>query len=212
MNINEIFLSIQGESTFSGIPCIFIRFCNCNLNCNYCDTKYHNEINLSLNPDEIIAYLKRYSPVKIIELTGGEPLLQTELIALINLLIKHKYTILIETNGSQDLKQIPSIVHKIIDVKCPDSGEGHSFLPANLNYFNLYYDNLKFVISSENDYNFAKEFLAKYNIFGSNILFSTVLDKIEPKTIAEWIIRDKLNVRFQLQLHKYIWDPNLRGV
>nr|MBP7562894.1 radical SAM protein [Candidatus Cloacimonadota bacterium] len=144
MNINEIFLSIQGESNFSGLPCILIRFCGCNLNCSYCDTQYHTEINETLTPHELCERIQAYSPVKLVELTGGEPLLQPDLSVLISLLYDRKYQILIETNGSIGLSQIPDYVHKIIDVKCPDSGEGKSFLKENLLYFKPERDNLKF--------------------------------------------------------------------
>mgnify|MGYP001260813010 CR=1 FL=1 len=212
MNINEIFLSIQGESTFSGLPCIFIRFCGCNLNCSYCDTQYHTEINETLTPHELCERIQAYSPVKLVELTGGEPLLQPDLSVLISLLYDRKYQILIETNGSIDLSQIPDYVHKIIDVKCPDSGEGKSFLKENLLYFKPERDNLKFVISSENDYLWAKAFLKNNHLAGESIIFSTVLNKLEPRVIAEWIIRDRLDVRFQLQIHKFIWSPEQKGV
>jgi len=212
MNINEIFLSIQGESTFSGLPCIFVRFCNCNLNCSYCDTKYNTEINLTLDTIQLIEYIKKYHPVKLIELTGGEPLLQPDLPDLCDKLIDRGYEVLIETNGSLNLKQINHKVHKIIDVKCPDSGEGSSFLIENLNYFKPDRDNLKFVISSLIDYEFAKNFLVKHSVSGPSVLFSGVSDRIEAKQLAEEITKDRLDVRFQLQLHKYIWDPDKRGV
>lgn len=212
MKINELFLSIQGESTFSGLPCIFIRFCGCNLKCAYCDTQYHSEVNLELNVQEIYDKIKEYEPVRLVEFTGGEPLLQKELVQLMRLLHLEKYTLLLETNGSLALQEIPDYVHKIIDVKCPDSGVDDSFLIDNLHYFLPDRDNLKFVISSERDYIWAKDFLEKNQLTGSSILFSTVLTKIEPHQIAEWILLDRLNIRFQLQLHKYIWSPEKRGV
>ncbi len=212
MNINELFFSIQGESTYCGLPCIFVRFCGCNLNCSYCDTKYHSEIKLRLSIQEVFEKIKEYEPVKLVEFTGGEPLLQKELVQLINLLHQDNYTILIETNGSISLNNIPDFVHKIVDVKCPDSGAEDSFLTENLHYFDEDRDNLKFVISSEKDYLWAKEFLYKNNLSGQSILFSFVLGKLEPKQIVEWVLRDKLDIRFQLQLHKYIWSPGQKGV
>ena len=172
MNINELFFSIQGESTYCGLPCIFVRFCGCNLNCSYCDTKYHSEIKLRLSIQEVFEKIKEYEPVKLVEFTGGEPLLQKELVQLINLLHQDNYTILIETNGSISLNNIPDFVHKIVDVKCPDSGAEDSFLTENLHYFDEDRDNLKFVISSEKDYLWAKEFLYKNNLSGQSILFS----------------------------------------
>lgn len=212
MNINEIFLSLQGESTFSGLPCIFIRFCGCNLKCNYCDTQYHHEINERLTPDQILDRIKAYSPVSLVELTGGEPMLQEDIYDLINLLISHSYQVMIETNGSILLDKVSPLVHKIIDVKCPDSGMGDSFLIENLSFLHKDRDNLKFVISSINDYEWAKAFLKDHQLYGSHILLSAVSSSVSIQSIAEWIIRDRLDVRFQLQMHKYIWSPDVRGV
>ncbi len=212
MNINEIFLSLQGESTFAGLPCIFIRFCGCNLDCSYCDTQYHHEINEQLTPAQILDRIKAYSPVTLVELTGGEPMIQEEIYDLIDLLISQSFQVMIESNGSILLDKVSPLVHKIIDVKCPDSGMGTSFLTANLSYFQKERDNLKFVISSYTDYEWAKAFLKHHNLSGSDILFSAVSSSVSIQSLAEWIIRDRLDVRFQLQMHKYIWSPETRGV
>ena len=150
--------------------------------------------------------------MKLIEITGGEPLLQPEVFQLISLLHENDYTILLETNGSILLKDIPEYVIKIVDVKCPGSGEKKSFLIENLEYINKEMDEIKFVLSDNFDYNWAKDFLMKYNLSDYEILFSPVADRLEPKKLAEWIIKDKLPVRMQLQLHKLIWDKDKRGV
>ena len=212
LNISEIFCSIQGESTYTGLPCIFIRFAGCNLRCDYCDTtySYESEINLSIN--DIITKVKEYDPVKLVEITGGEPLLQSEVYQLFESLHNNGYTILLETNGSISLKNVPEYVIKIVDVKCPGSGEEDSFLIKNLEYLNKEKDEIKFVLLDNFDYNWVKDFIIKYKLNDYEILFSPVSEKLEPQDLAQWIIEDKLPVRMQLQLHKIIWDKNKRGV
>ena len=212
LNISEIFCSIQGESTYTGLPCIFIRFAGCNLRCDYCDTtySYESEINLSIN--DIITKVKEYDPVKLVEISGGEPLLQSEVYQLFESLHNNRYTILLETNGSISLKNVPEYVIKIVDVKCPGSGEKESFLIKNLEYINKEKDEIKFVFSDNFDYNWAKDFIMKYQLNEYEILFSPVPEKLNPQVLAKWIIEDKLPVRIQLQLHKIIWDKDKRGV
>ena len=212
LNISEIFYSIQGESTYAGLPCIFVRLAGCNLRCDYCDTTYSYESDINLSIDDIIAKVKEYDPVKLVEVTGGEPLLQPEVYQLLELLHENSYTILLETNGSISLKDVPSYVIKIVDVKCPGSGEENSFLLENLEYINKEKDEIKFVLTDNFDYNWAKNFVNKYKLNNYKILFSPVSAEIDSQDLAKWIIEDRLNVRMQLQLHKIIWDKDKRGV
>ena len=212
LKISEIFCSIQGESTYSGLPCIFIRLAGCNLRCDYCDTTYSYESDISLSIDDIITKIQEYDPIKLVEITGGEPLLQSEVFQLISLLHENGYTILLETNGSMLLKDVPEYVIKIIDVKGPGSDEENSFLIENLEYINIEKDEIKFVLSDNFDYNWAKDFIMKYQLNEYEILFSPVAGKLKPADLAKWIIDDKLSVRMQLQLHKIIWDKDKRGI
>ncbi len=212
LNISEIFCSIQGESSYAGMPCIFIRLAGCNLRCDYCDTTYSYKSEISLSVDDITTKIKEYHPVKLVEITGGEPLLQPEVYQLFESLQKNGYTILLETNGSISLKDIPEYIIKIVDVKCPGSGEENSFLLENLEFIKQENDEIKFVLSNNFDYNWAKDFIMKYQLNDYEILFSPVSEKLNSKDLAKWIIDDKLSVRMQLQLHKIIWDKDKRGV
>jgi 7-carboxy-7-deazaguanine synthase len=212
LNISEIFFSIQGESTYTGLPCIFVRLAGCNLRCNYCDTNYSYKSEITLSINDIITKVKEYDPVKLVEITGGEPLMQPEVFQLIRLLYENDHTILLETNGSILLKDVPNYIIKIVDVKCPGSGEENSFLLENLEFINKEKDQIKFVLSDNFDYNWAKDFVMKYNLIDYEILFSPVLEKLEPQELAKWITEDKLPVRIQLQLHKLIWGKDKRGV
>jgi 7-carboxy-7-deazaguanine synthase len=212
MKLSEIFCSIQGESTYSGLPCIFIRLAECNLRCNYCDSTYSYNTKFTATPEEIINQIREYNPIKLVEITGGEPLLQAEVIELIHRLRNEGYEILLETNGSCLLKNIPKFVHKIVDIKLPDSGEGNSFLIDNLQFINPKSDEIKFVLSSRKDYIYMRDKLNEYHIQNHQILLSCVFDRLEPKQLSKWVIEDRLQVRIQLQLHKYIWDPNVQGV
>ena len=212
LELSEIFYSIQGESTYAGLPCIFIRLASCNLRCNYCDTTYSYESEITLSINDITTKVKEHDPVKLVEITGGEPLLQPEVFQLFESLHKNGYTILLETNGSISLKDIPEYVIKIVDVKCPGSGEENSFLIENLEYINKKKDEIKFVLSDNFDYNWAKKFMINYKLNDYEILFSPVSEKLKPQDLAKWINEDKLPVRMQLQLHKIIWDKDERGV
>ena len=207
----EIFCSIQGESSYIGYPCIFIRFAECNLRCNYCDTQYSYKANYSMNIEDILDHIRKYHPVKLVEITGGEPLLQAEVTNLINALEENNYQVLLETNGSLPLDKISPTVHKIIDVKTIKSGSKNSFCISNLDSMNKN-DELKFVISDYEDYVWSKNFIYQYNLLGRKIIFSPVFSRIQPDILASWIVEDRLNVRFQLQIHKYIWNPNKQGV
>ncbi len=211
LNISEIFYSLQGESSFAGKLCIFIRLAGCNLRCKYCDTKYSYKSDLNFTISEIIEKIKQYQPTKLVEITGGEPLLQNESYPLFEELNKQNYEILLETNGSINLEKVPNYVTKIIDIKCPESGESNNFLIKNLDFINLKKDELKFVISNVSDYHFAKEFIQKNNLAKHKIIFSPVSNKIGFKKLAELIIKDKLPARLQIQLHKIIWGDE-KGV
>ena len=212
LDISEIFFSIQGESTYTGLPCIFIRLAGCNLRCKYCDTTHSYETRFENSSEDVLKAIQKYKPVKLVEITGGEPLLQEEVFQLIRSLHENDHTILLETNGSILLKDVPDYVIKIVDVKCPGSGEENSFLLENLEFINKEKDEIKFVLSDNFDYNWAKDFVMKYNLIDYEILFSPVLEKLEPQKLAKWITEDKLSVRMQLQLHKLIWGREKRGV
>jgi len=212
LNLSEIFLSIQGESTYAGLPCIFIRFAGCNLRCSYCDSEFSYEGEIEQSPVSILKKIGEFQPVKLVEITGGEPLLQEEVNELFRLLIENNYTVLLETNGSMNLRNIPDEIVKIVDIKCPGSGQEDSFLEENIQFLNKGIDEIKFVISNEGDYNWSKAKINEYNILDHTVIFSPVFSILDPENLAKWIIRDKLNVRLQIQIHKYIWDPNKRGV
>lgn len=212
LHLSEVFLSLQGESTFAGLPCIFVRLAGCNLRCNYCDSQYSFETSFSLSIEEILTTIQNFAPVSLVEITGGEPLCQESSIELMKALLQQGYTVLLETNGSLSLRDVPKDVVKIVDVKCPLSGSFHSFLPENVQYMLSGQDQLKFVLTGEEDYLFVRQWLADHPLHKIEVLLSCVFSHLMPQTLAEWIIRDKLPVRMQLQLHKYIWDPNQRGV
>ena len=211
LKINEIYHSIQGESSFNGLPCIFIRLTYCNLRCSYCDSEYtfHEGQDMSIN--EILDKIKGYS-CKLVEVTGGEPLFQKGCINLLQKLIDLDYKVLLETSGSLTIKYVPKEVINIIDFKCPSSNMKKKNLWENVNYLKEN-DEVKFVIEDKQDYNWAKEKIKKYNLTDKcNILMSPSYNKIKPKKITEWILKDNLDIRFQIQLHKEIWKDTDRGV
>ncbi|MBT3756985.1 MAG: radical SAM protein [Candidatus Cloacimonetes bacterium] len=212
LKISEIFCSIQGESTYSGLPCIFIRLAGCNLRCDYCDSIYSYESDVEFSVADIISKIRGYNPLKLVEITGGEPLLQSEVYQLFELLHQDGFTILIESNGSISLRDVPEHIIKIVDVKCPGSGEDDSFLLENLEFIHKEKDEIKFVLSDNFDYNWAKDFITKYKLNDYEILFSAVSDRLDQQDLAQWIVEDGLSVRMQLQLHKVIWDKDKRGV
>ncbi|RLC50880.1 MAG: 7-carboxy-7-deazaguanine synthase QueE [Candidatus Cloacimonadota bacterium] len=212
MKLIEIFCSIQGESTYSGLPCIFIRLAGCNLRCRYCDTKYSYESKFEISVDEIISEIKKYDPVKLVEITGGEPLLQEKVYNLFEKLENEGFFILLETNGSISLQNVPEKIVKIVDVKTAGSESSDSFLLENLNFIDADKDEIKFVLCNKADYEWSKDFIFQNNLENYKLLFSAVTDNLEVKDLAGWIIEDKLPVRLQLQLHKFIWDKNEKGV
>lgn len=214
LSVVEQFLSIQGESSYAGKLCWFIRLAGCNLNCSYCDTGYAKKnsdgtlVSIATLVENAIA-----SDVKIIEITGGEPLMQRGTVELCEELLAVGLTVLVETNGSLPIDKLPAAAIKIMDVKLASSGESNNILYANFAQLTPS-DEVKFVISNRTDYEFAKNIIKKYlnNDFEQEVLFSPVWDLITPATLARWVVADKLQVRVQLQLHKYIWPPDRRGV
>lgn len=209
--VNEIFYSIQGESSYAGLPCVFIRLTGCNLKCTYCDTRYAFNEREKVSIDKIISHVVNYN-TPLVEITGGEPLLQKGVYSLINKLLKQNKIILLETNGSMDISKVKDQVIKIMDIKCPSSGMSEHNLFFNIEKLTNN-DEVKFVIGDKEDYEWAKEIIKKYNFCtGCKILFSPVFDKISSQLLTTWILKDQLYVRFQIQLHKYIWSPDKRGV
>ena len=211
MKINEIFKSIQGETSYAGLPCAFVRVTGCNLRCNYCDTTYAYEEGKEMSLSTILECIARLK-TKIVCVTGGEPLSNNDTPLLLEELLVKNYTVLVETNGSYDIQTIPQEVIKIMDIKCPDSNMSHLMNWQNIKYLTKF-DEVKFVLSSRKDYDWTKAVIYKYNLSEvANILIGTVFGAISPKMVVQWILEDNLDVRFQLQLHKYIWEPHTRGV
>lgn len=226
MHIVEIYKSIQGESSFAGLPCIFVRLAGCNLRCHWCDSEYTFTGGHKMTLDEVVAEIARLAPVKLVEITGGEPMLQDrEVVPLMEQLVASGYQVLIETSGERPLARISPAVHKIVDVKCPASGEAGSFRLENLNALTPR-DEVKFVIADRADYEFARDFTRDHRLANRvmNVLFSPAFRKdaeperssgnclLDPRTLVEWILEDGLNVRLSLQIHKFIWEPLTKGV
>ncbi len=206
LKVNEIFLSIQGESSFAGLPCIFIRLSGCNLRCKYCDTKYAYNDFTPMSIEEILSSIEAFQ-VSITEITGGEPLLQRDTPALIKALIQRGYQVLLETNGSMDISLVEEGCVRIVDVKCPSSGEAEKNRWENMRHLRPG-DELKFVMADRQDYEFAKEVLERFRLMDLKFLkihFSPVFGALEAKDLARWILEDRLLVRLHLQLHKIIW-------
>ena len=213
LRVNEIFYSIQGESTFAGWPCIFIKLTGCNLRCRYCDTRYAYEEGNDIPLEAILAKVKGFD-CNLVEVTGGEPLIQDETPDLISALIGNGYTVLLETNGSQDISTVNNRCIRIVDIKCPSSGMDKKNYWKNLDYLNSH-DQLKFVIAHREDYLYASEVLDSPAIKEKKKLpvnFSPVFSEMDPKELASWILVDHLPVRLHIQLHKYIWGGHTRGV
>ncbi|NWF90663.1 MAG: 7-carboxy-7-deazaguanine synthase QueE [Ignavibacteriaceae bacterium] len=211
LRINEIFYSIQGESTMAGLPCVFIRLTYCNLRCSYCDTEYAFYEGKDYSVEEILAEVKKYN-CSLVEITGGEPLVQNEVHTLIKVLCDLGYQVMIETSGSLPINQIDRRVKIIMDLKCPSSKMMHKNLYQNINYLKPL-DEVKFVIGSREDYEWSKSIIDEYSLTDKcPILFSNVFSELEPVQLAEWILHDNLKVRFQIQMHKYIWSSTQRGV
>ncbi len=211
IKINEIYYSIQGESSKAGLPCVFIRLTYCNLRCTYCDTEYAFYDGKEYEIDEIIEKVKKYN-CKLVEVTGGEPLFQKDSYQLIYELCENGFEVLVETGGSLPIREVDKRAKIIMDLKCPSSGMMKKNMYENIDYLKKE-DEVKFVIGNMEDYEWSKEIIKKYSLENKcEILFSTVFGKLEPQTLVDWILKDNLNVRFQLQMHKFIWDPLTKGV
>ena len=211
MKVNEIYRSIQGESSFSGLPCVFVRLTYCNLRCTYCDSQYAFYEGKDMTVEEVLEAVEKYKTL-LVEVTGGEPLLQREVYPLMKRLVDSGHTVLLETGGSLDISDVHPGVVKIMDLKCPSSGESHRNLYSNIDKLQPH-DEIKFVVGTRQDYLWAKELIARYSLAGRfTLLLSTVFNMIEPREVVEWILEDGLPLRFQVQLHKYIWDPEARAV
>jgi 7-carboxy-7-deazaguanine synthase len=227
MQITEIYKSLQGESTYAGMPCVFVRLTGCNLRCTWCDSEYTFHGGRRMTMEEIFAEVSRLSPNGgLVEITGGEPMLQEkELVSLMQHLLDSGYKVLLETSGERPLARVPREVIKIVDVKCPDSGEGDTFCIENLEALTAR-DEIKFVLSSRTDYDFAREFTERHHLAErvNAVLFSPAFRKdatgardsshclLDPQELAEWMLADNVPARLGLQLHKFIWDPAVKGV
>ncbi len=227
MQITEIYKSLQGESTYAGMPCVFVRLTGCNLRCTWCDTEYSFYGGKKISPEQVFDEVEHLSPSGgLVEITGGEPMLQErELLPLMQHLADSGYTVLLETSGERPLENVPAAVVKIVDVKCPDSGEGGTFREENLQTLKSH-DEVKFVVSGRSDYEFAREFTAQHNLARrvNAVLFSPAFSKeasgardasnclLDPQELAQWMLEDNVPARLGLQIHKLIWDPALKGV
>ena len=211
LKVNEIYYSVQGESTHVGRPCIFIRLTYCNLRCTYCDTEYAFYEGKDIEIPEIIAEIKQWN-CNLVEVTGGEPLFQDECIDLLNELTNQNYEVLLETGGSLSISDVPIEIIKIVDFKCPSSGMEKKNLWSIVNDLQPH-DEVKFVIGDREDFDWAKEMLNKYSLNEKcSILFSPTFGKIDPSLIVEWILDGDIPVRMQLQMHKHIWESEGKGV
>ena len=227
MQITEIYKSIQGESTHAGLPCVFVRLTGCNLRCSWCDTEYTFTGGHRQSLEEVIAEVEHLSPAGgLVEITGGEPMLQErEVVPLMQRLLDADYTVLLETSGERPLGRVPPRVIKIVDVKCPNSGEPDTFHMENLDALTSR-DEVKFVLSDRSDYEFARDFVARHRLDQriNAVLFSPAFSKqasgardasyclLDPRELAEWMLADGVSARLGLQIHKFIWDPAMKGV
>jgi len=212
LTINEIFYSIQGESTRAGRACVFVRLTACDLRCTWCDTPYAFHEGAKRSVDDVVAEVERHQ-CGLVEITGGEPLLQEDVYPLMDRLLERGLTVMLETGGHRPISRVPAAVVKIVDVKCPGSGEADKNYWANLDRL-APHDELKFVVTDRADYEFARELIARHDLPArcAAILISPVHGVLDPRVLSEWMLEDRLPARLQLQLHKYIWSPSTRGV
>ena len=212
LTINEIFYSIQGESTRAGQPCVFVRLTACDLRCSWCDTPYAFDEGRKMSIDEVVASVEQHG-CPLVEITGGEPLLQEDVYALMSRLGEAGKTVMLETGGHRSIARVPRDVLKIVDIKCPGSGEADKNDWTNLDAL-APNDEVKFVIKDRRDYEFARDVIERHDLAGRTgaVLMSPVHGVLEPRILSEWMLADRLPARLQVQLHKYIWAPTTRGV
>jgi 7-carboxy-7-deazaguanine synthase len=227
VHLIELYKSVQGESSFAGLPCIFVRLAGCNLRCSWCDSEYTFSGGRPFTEDEIVAQIEVLAPCRLVEFTGGEPMLQArELIPLMRRLLDSGYTLMIETSGERPLDEVPAAVHKIVDVKCPGAGSAaNSFRMTNLTALTKN-DEVKFVLSDRADYEFARAFMLEHDLASKvgNVLLSPAFNKspsplrtadnatLDPRLLVEWMMADGVDARLSLQIHKFIWEPMKKGV
>jgi 7-carboxy-7-deazaguanine synthase len=212
LTINEIFHSIQGESTYAGRPCVFVRLTACDLRCSWCDTPYAFHEGRKMSVDEVVAAVAGYD-CPLVEITGGEPLLQDDVYPLMERLLDRGHTVMLETGGHRPIDRVPAPVVKIVDVKCPGSGESAKNEWRNLDRI-APHDEVKFVVADRADYEFAREVIARYDLAAraGAVLLSPVHGGLEPQRLAEWMLADRIPARLQLQHHTFVWHPDTRGV
>jgi 7-carboxy-7-deazaguanine synthase len=212
LTVNEIFHSIQGESTFAGTPCVFVRLTACDLRCSWCDTPYAFHEGRKMSLEDVLSEVERYN-CPTVEVTGGEPLLQQDVYPLMSRLLASGKTVLLETGGHRSIEEVPAGVIRIVDVKCPGSGESDNMDWDNLKRVNAA-DQVKFVIKDRADYAFARDVVTREDLARrvAAVLFSPVHGVMDAKELAAWILADRLPVRLQLQAHKFIWGADVRGV
>jgi len=226
MQVTEIYRSLQGESSYAGLPCVFVRLTGCNLRCTWCDSEYTFQGGQKMSLEEVEAEVRRLAPSGLVEITGGEPLLQErEAVPLMGRLLTIGYTVLLETSGERPLENVPPAVIKIVDVKCPHSGEFGTFHEQNLAALSAQ-DEVKFVLADRADYEFARDFTRQHQLTSRvrSVIFSPAFRKdasgardashclLDPQQLTEWILSDGLDVRLGLQIHKFIWEPSVKGV
>ena len=226
MHLIELYASVQGESSFAGLPCIFVRLAGCNLRCFWCDSEYTFSGGEKFTLDQVEEKIAALAPVKLVEFTGGEPMLQErELLPMMDRLLRQDYTLLLETSGERPLENVPKAVHKIMDVKCPASGESGRFRLDNLDTLTTR-DEVKFVLSDRTDYEFACDFLRQHALAArcGHVLLSPAFTKtptpertaencvLDPRLLVEWMLADQVPARLSLQIHKFVWEPLKKGV
>ncbi len=224
MQVSEIFFSIQGESSRAGLPCVFVRLTGCNLRCQWCDTEYAFYGGERLGVEQVADRIRQF-PARLLEITGGEPMLQEKEVLALIALLPSEWTVMIETSGERDLGRLPERVVKIMDVKCPGSGEAGRFHAPNLKTITPR-DEIKFVLTGREDYEYARDFIGRHRLAAitPHILLSPAFQKtaagergsrqcqLDPQNLAEWMLADGIPARLSLQIHKFIWDPAQRGV
>ena len=212
LTVNEIYHSVQGESTWAGLPCVFVRLTFCDLRCTYCDTEYAFYEGNKMTLEDIVEKVRGFG-CPLVEVTGGEPLLQPNCVPLLHMLCEAGFTVLLETSGAHDIAAVDPRVHRIMDLKTPSSGECGRNLYANIAHLTPR-DEVKFVLGSREDYEWARDKVREHDLAArvNAVLFSAVFGKIAPADIVAWMLEDKLPARFQLQMHKFIWEPRARGV